>query len=315
MLCPKCQQPANKFGKTAAGQQRFRCKPCKTTFIDHDAKPLGSMRISFDKACMVIKMLMEGCSIRSTQRLSGVDRNTIMDLLIVAGERAKNLMESRIVDMKVDDVEVDEIWGFIGMKEKTRMHRYSLSENVGDAWCYIGFEANTKLILSWHLGKRTPEDTHCFMEKLQATVGQNRFQMTTDGYRPYPQAVRAVFGQTVNYAQLVKVYGHEADDSRRYSPPQIISIDKHVVIGEPSKDRICTSYIERQNLNIRLFTRRMTRLTNGFSKKWENHEAALTLYFAYYNFCWKHGTLKETPAMAAGLTDHQWTVEELLTSE
>jgi len=311
-LCPKCQQPTRKFGKDRKGNQRYQCKPCKLTVTDVPVNPLGEMRLPFVKAAQCIRMLMEGCSIRSTERITGVSRDTICSLLITAGEKAKDLMESRIVNVPVEDVEIDEIWSFVGMKEKTRLHRYSLSDNVGDSWCYVGFEANTKLILSWHLGKRTPEDTHCFMEKLQATVGEGRFQMTTDGYRPYPQAVRAVFGQTVNYAQLVKTYGHEADDSRRYSPPQIISIDKHVVIGEPSKDRICTSYVERQNLNIRLFIRRMTRLTNGFSKKWENHKAALTLYFAYYNFCWKHGTLKETPAMAAGLTDHRWTVEELL---
>jgi len=312
MLCHKCRQPASKFGKTAAGQQRFRCKPCKTTFIDHDAKPLGSMRIPFEKACMVLRMLMEGCSIRSTQRLSGVDKSTIIDLLLVAGERAKNLMESRIVDVKVNDVEVDEIWGFVGMKEKTRANFYSLSDNVGDAWCYIGFEANTKLVLSWHLGKRTPEDTYCFMEKLRETVADD-FQMTTDGFKPYPNAIRSVFGRTTNYAQLVKTYGL-SDDDRRYSPPAIVSIDKHVVIGEPNEDRICTSYVERNNLNVRMFVRRMTRLTNGFSKRWENHEAALTLFFAYNNFCRKHGTLKTTPAVAAGLTDHQWTVEELMTT-
>lgn len=310
MLCSKCQLPANKFGKTAAGQQRYCCKPCKITFIDHDAKPLGDMKLSMDKAVMVIKLLMEGCSIRSTERLSGVGRNTIMDLLIVAGERAKNLMESRIVNVKVDDVEVDEIWGFVGMKEKTRMCNYSMSDNVGDAWCYIGFEANTKLVLSWHLGKRTPEDTHCFMEKLRETVADD-FQMTTDGFKSYPQAIRSVFGRTTNYAQLVKTYGL-SDDDRRYSPPSIVSIDKHVVIGEPNEDRICTSYVERNNLNVRTFIRRMTRLTNGFSKKWDNHEAALTLFFAYSNFCRKHSTLKTTPAVAAGLTDHQWTVEELL---
>jgi len=138
--------------------------------------------------------------------------------------------------------------------------------------------------------------------------------LTADGYKPYPQAVRGVFGRTADYAQLVKNYG-ESDDVRRYSPPQIIRIDKKVVIGEPSKDRICTSYVERNNLNVRTFIRRMTRLTNGFSKKWEHHEAALALYFAYYNFCWKHGTLKETPAMASGLTDHRWTVEELLAAK
>jgi len=314
MLCSKCQYPAKKSGKTASGQQRYKCMACKVSFIDHDAKPLGDSRIPFEKATLCLKLLLEGTSIRSAERITGIHRDTIMGLLATAGEKAKCLLESRIVNMKVEDVEVDEIWGFVGMKQKTQEAMYPMSDiGYGDAWCWIGFEANTKLILSWHLGKRTPEDTYCFMEKLEATVDtSNRFQLTTDGYRPYPQAVRGVFGQSVNYAQLVKQYG-VSDDERRYSPAPIVSIDKRVIIGEPSKDRICTSYVERNNLNVRTFIRRMTRLSNGFSKKWENHEYALALYFAYYNFCWKHGTLKETPAMAAGLTDHRWTVEELLT--
>jgi len=242
MLCSKCQRPAKKSGKAASGQQRFKCMACKVSFIDHDAKPLGDSRIPMEKATLCLKLLLEGTSIRSTERITGIHRDTIMGLLITAGEKAKDLMESRIVNMPVEDVEIDEIWGFVGMKEKTRANYYSLSDNVGDSWCYVGFEANTKLILSWHLGKRTPQDTHCFMEKLQATVNDNRFQMTTDGYKPYPNAVRAVFGQTVNYAQLIKQYG-TSDDERRYSPAPIISIDKHVVIGEPSKDRICTSFV------------------------------------------------------------------------
>jgi len=313
MLCPRCQSPARKFGKDRKGNQRYQCKPCVFTFSETVRKPLGEMRISFDKAALCLKLLLEGTSIRSAERITGVHRDTIMGLLATVGEKAKDLLESRIVNMKVEDVEVDEIWGFVGMKQKTQETMYPMSDiGYGDAWCWIGFEANTKLVLSWHLGKRTPEDTYCFMEKLEATVDStSRFQLTTDGYKPYPQAVRGVFGQSVNYAQLVKQYG-ASDDERRYSPPAIVSIDKRVIIGEPSKDRICTSYVERNNLNVRTFVRRMTRLSNGFSKKWENHEAALALYFAYYNFCWKHGTLKETPAMAAGLTDHRWTVEELL---
>ncbi|MFO0813965.1 MAG: hypothetical protein U0796_12170 [Gemmatales bacterium] len=271
------------------------------------------MRLPLDKAVQCIKLLMEGCSIRSTERVTGVNRDTICNLIVTAGEKAKQLLESRIVNIKVEDVECDEIWGFVGMKEKTRMFQYPMSdEGYGDAWCYVGFESNTKLILSWHLGKRTPLDTQCFMEKLRETVADG-FQLTTDGFKPYPNAVHSVFGRTVDYAQLVKQYG-ESDDDRRYSPPSIIRIDKNVIIGQPAEDRVCTSYVERNNLSIRTFVRRMTRLTCAFSKKWENHEAALALYFAYYNFCWKHSTLKTTPAVAAGIATKQWTVEELLTA-
>lgn len=313
MLCTKCSAQLRRFGKDRNGNQRWQCKPCKLTVTDRAEKPLGAMRLAFDKAVPCIKQLMEGCSIRSTERITGVNRDTICNLIVTAGEKAKQLLESRIVDVPVRDVECDEIWGFVGMKEKTRLFQYPMSdEGYGDAWCFIGFESNTKLILSWHVGKRTPEDTHCFMEKLRETVADG-FQLTTDGFKPYPNAVHSVFGRTADYAQLIKQYG-ESDDDRRYSPPAIVRIDKRVVIGEPSEDRVCTSYVERNNLSIRTFVKRMTRLTCAFSKKWENHEAALALYFAYYNFCWKHSTLKMTPAMASGLTDHQWSVEELLKS-
>lgn len=310
MQCYKCEQSCRKFGKDRYGHQRWQCVQCYITFSDVPEKPLGEMRLPIPKATQCIKLLMEGCSIRSTERITGVHRDTICNLIVTAGEHAKEVLESRIVDMKVDDVEIDEIWGFVGMKEKTRNIRYPLSDEVGDAWCFIGFEANTKLILSWHLGKRTPIDTECFLEKVRATVADG-FQMTTDGFKPYPLAVSRVFGRTVNYGQLIKQYGL-SDDDRRYSPPAIVSIDKKVIIGNPNEDRICTSYIERNNLTIRTFVRRMTRLTCAFSKKWENHEAALCLFFAYYNFCRKHSTIKATPAMAAGLTVKPWTVEELL---
>ncbi len=312
MKCSTCEESCRKFGKDRYGHQRWQCRQCKTIFSEVPPKPLGEMRLPIPKAIQCVKLLMEGCSIRSTERVTGVHRDTICNLIITAGEHAKEVLESRIVDIEVNDVEVDEIWGFVGMKEKTRMFRYSLSDWVGDAWCFIGFEANTKLILSWHLGKRTPVDTECFLEKLRETVADG-FQLTSDGFKPYLQSVRRVFGNTVNYGQLIKSYG-ASDDERRYSPPTITSIDKKIFIGEPDRDRICTSYIERNNLNVRTFVRRMTRLTNGFSKKWENHEAALCLYFAYYNFCWKHSTLKATPAMASGLATKPWTVEELLTA-
>ena len=314
MLCPSCNGTPRKFGKDRNGNQRYQCKPCKQTYTDLPEKPLGAMRLPMEKAVFVLKLLLEGCSVRATCRLSGVSCDTVLALLVHAGEKAKDLMESRLVNVKADDVECDEIWGFVGCKQKTKEGLHPTKDEYGDAWCFIAFEANTKLVLSWHVGKRTPIDTECFMEKLQATVSSNRFQITTDGFKPYPNAIGSVFGNSVDYAQLIKTYG-KSEDERRYSPPQITDIEKNVVYGEPNDDRICTSYVERNNLNVRTFVRRMTRLTNGFSKKWENHEAALALFFAYSNFCRRHSTLRCTPAMAAGLTDHQWTIEELLKAE
>lgn len=315
MLCPQCGEPARKYGKDRQGHQRYQCTRCVSTFSDLPAKPLGAMRISMEKAVQCLKLLLEGCSVRSTERLTGLHRDTILSLMVLAGEKCKNLLESRVINMPVQDVEVDELWAFVKCKEKTRLRDYALSDSCGDVWCYYAFEANTKFILSWHVGKRSPIDTECFAEKLRETVASG-FQLTTDGYKPYPQAIASVFGRSVNYAVLVKNYGTaNTEDIRRYSPAPIVNIDKKAVIGSPDQDRVCTSYIERNNLNVRMQIRRMTRLTNAFSKKWENHEAAMALYFGYFNFCRKHGTIKTTPAMAAGLTDHPWTVEELLSAE
>ena len=183
----------------------------------------------------------------------------------------------------------------------------------GDAWCFVGIDRETKLVLAWHLGKRTPAATLCFAAKLRdATSG--RFQLSTDGFRPYQTAVPMVFGHGIDFAQLVKTYtrSNEEGAAARYSPGEVVTTHKVVLIGNPDDNRVCTSHAERQNLTMRMTLRRLTRLTNGHSKKWENHQAALALYFAYYNLCRVHTTLKSTPAAAAGLTDHTWSVDELL---
>lgn len=207
-------------------------------------------------------------------------------------------------------MECDEIWGFVGCKEKTRLSN-NYSEDFGDSYCFVGLESSTKLVLAWHLGKRPAEDTRQFSEKLShATSG--RFQLTTDGFRPYKTAIPQAFNGRVDFAQLIKEYAIPDGEERRYSPPEVVGIATVVCCGQPDPDRICTSYVERSNLTMRMTVRRLTRLTNAFSKKWENHEAALALYFAFYNYCRVHMMLKRTPAMEAGLTDQAWSVGELL---
>jgi len=204
----------------------------------------------------------------------------------------------------------------VGCKEKTR-ERNNYAEYFGDAYCFTAIERDTKLMIAWHLGKRSPQDTLLFAEKLsRATNG--RFQLTTDGFTPYRTAIPHTLGSRVDFAQLVKVYGFPEGEERRYSPPEVVSAVPTPRTGSPRTERICTSHIERSNLTIRMTVRRLTRLTNAFSKKWENHEAALALFFAFYNFCRPHMTLTEemgykcTPAMRSGLADHVWTVDELL---
>lgn len=312
MQCAKCgKDRVKRFGKDRHGHQRFRCLECGKTFIVTGPKLLGNMRISLDDAERCLSQLLEGSSIRSTSRLTGIDRDTVIALLVMIGERCKAWMERELVDVCVDEVQADEVWSFIFCKEK-HSQRMGYDGSTGDAYCFVGVERNTKLVVSWLLGKRSPECTQMFADKLKvATAG--RFQLSTDGWTPYQTAMPRTFGSRVNFGTIVKIYGKVGEgDQRRYSPPAIVEIKREHVWGNPDMNRVCTSHIERSNLSMRMSIRRMTRLTNGFSKKWENHEAAIALWFAFYNFCRRHMTLKTTPAVASGLTDHQWTIRELL---
>jgi IS1 family transposase len=268
------------------------------------------MYIPQDKAVLALQLLLEGNSIRSTERITNLDRNTIMSLLVRAGERCQTITVSKIVNLTVKDVEADEIWGFVQKKEGHK----SLEDGpeVGDAYCFVGMERRTKLVLAYHLGKRNKIATEAFMEKLRYATADSRFQFTTDGFRPYVDATHMILGNRVDFAQLIKVYGTPREGEQRYSPGEVVEAVPVRIYGSPDPTRICTSHIERQNLTIRMGMRRMTRLTNGFSKKWENLEAAYSLWFAYYNFCRVHKTLRVTPAMEAGITDHIWTIAELI---
>jgi len=267
------------------------------------------MYIPWDKALLALQLMLEGNSIRSTERITGLNRNTIMHVLVLAGERCEKLSEKMIRNVPVKDVQADEIWSFIGKKEKARED--GDDPTLGDAYCFVAIERDSKLVLAWHLGRRTARDTEAFVEKLnEATAGN--FQITTDGFRAYVDAVSMSLGTRVDFAQLIKVYRATPDGERRYSPAEVVSTEEVLVIGQPDPKKICTSHVERQNLTMRMQIRRFTRLTNGFSKKWENRYAALSLYFAYYNFVRIHSTIRVTPAMEAGLTDHVWTIEEML---
>ena len=316
MLCPFCETLARRFGRNRNGSQRYQCLACGRTFTDEATRPEDGRRLPFDQAIFCLRLLLEGTSIRSVERLTGIHRDTILSAFVDAGERCQRFLEETIRDVPVKDVQADEIWAFIGCKEKTR-ERNNYAEYFGDAYCFTAIERSTKVIIAWHLGKRSAEDTWLFAEKLyRATNG--RFQLTTDGFTPYRTAIPFTFGHRVDFAQLVKVYGYPDGDERRYSPPQVVEAVAIPRTGSPDESRICTSHVERSNLTIRMTVRRLTRLTNAFSKKWDNHEAALALFFAYYNFCRPRQTLTEemgyrcAPAMRAGLTDHVWTVAELL---
>jgi IS1 family transposase len=232
----------------------------------------------------------------------------------IAGRKCEALMLDRIQGLKVEDVECDDVWSYVGMKKKTKTLKGETSDELGDAWTFTAIERNSKLILAWHVGQRTPDDTLMFTEKIaHATAGS--FQISTDGFGPYRDAVVMSLGvQRVSFAQLIKIYRSNPMDETRYSPAECTGARKEVIMGSPDMDRLSTSHIERHNLSVRMENRRFTRLTNAFSKRWANHRAALALYFAYYNFCRMHKTLRCTPAMAAGVVEHVWTVKDLLTA-
>ncbi len=316
MTCPSCNGPSKKFGKDRKGNQRFRCQnqSCGKTFTGQER--VEGMYMPIEKAVLCVQLMVEGNSLRSVERITGVSMHTLLDLLVKTGQRCEQIMSEKIKGLHVRDVQADEMWGYVGMKEKTKKRQGNAESGLGDAWTFVAMESNTKLVIAWHLGRRGVKDTVDFTEKIyHATEG--RFQLTTDGFAAYPDAVAYSLGTRVDFAQLIKVYaqGPEGGGERRYSPAEVVKAMPTPVWGNPNPERISTSHVERQNLTVRMQVRRLTRLTNAFSKKWENLQAALALHFAYYNFCRIHKTLRCTPAMEAGITGHVWEIKELLPSE
>lgn len=309
-IAQDCTHPrSKKNGSTKCGTQRFKCLDCKKQFT-HSTATLGGMRIGTEKAAQIIAMLCEGLSIRATCRLADVAKDTVLELLLVVGQRCTSYLENVIVDQPVKDVSVDELWSFLGMKERTRKINSLPVGTVGDNYCYVGFERNTRLILAFHSGDRTHENGYTFVRKLQKACAKDRCQISSDGWKPYKHLIPNHF-PGCDYGMVIKIFGSNGD-STRYSPAKIIEMKLRTIAGNPDESRMNTSHSERFNLTIRMGMRRFTRLTNGFSKSAEHHEAALGLFFMHYNFCVKHGTIKTTPAIAGGLTDHKWTVAEML---
>lgn len=316
MNCPSCDAKAKKFGKHRNGLQRYRCVSCKKTFTEDHERPLGDMILAEEKAMSVLQHLVEGCSVRTTSRITGVHPRTILNLLSLAGERCEKLMTERIHGLRVKDVQCDELWGYVGMKEKTKTKKGKDDDaTLGDAWTFVGIERYSKLVLAWHLGHRTERDTVAFTEKLAAAT-DGSFQITTDGLGPYKDAIVLSLGaQGVNFAQLVKLYAANPESDTRYSPADCVGCKAVPVFGNPDPSKVSTSHAERQNLTMRMQMRRLTRLTNAFSKKWEKLHAMLALYFAWYNFYRVQMSLRVTPAMEAGVADHAWNIEELLRTQ
>jgi len=312
VTCPNCQNAVKKFGKHRNGLQRFRCLECGKTFTETHEKPVQGMTTPSDKALLALRLLVEGNSVRSVERTTDLHRDTILKLLVAVGEKCEKLMGRLIVNVPVKDVQCDEIWGYVQKKEAHKWPWEANEPGIGDAYCFVAIERHSKLILNFALGRRSQETTNVFIEGLRAATAPQRFQISADGFQPYITAISDTLADRCDFAQVIKVYAQPADGERRYSPAEVATTEKKSIIGSPSKSRACTSHVERQNLTIRMHMRRLTRLTNAFSKKWENLWAAYCLHFAYYNFCRIHTSLRVTPAMEAGITGRAWELSDLL---
>jgi IS1 family transposase len=258
----------------------------------------------------VIRCLVEGCSIRSTVRITGISKNTIQKLTRDMGEAALAYQDDKLRGITSNRIQCDEIWNFCYCKEKNVPDRMRGEPGVGSIWTWTALDAETKLILSWRLGARDAANANAFIMDVAERV-DNRFQLTTDGNNLYLDAVHDHFGPFIDYAMLVKMYGNVSEDGR-YSPAKCLGAKRKPIWGEPDKDHISTSYVERQNLNIRMGNRRYTRLTNAFSKKAEMLAYSVAVMFLYHNFVRVHQTLKTTPAVKAGIADRVWTIEDMV---
>jgi IS1 family transposase len=272
-------------------------------------------RLAVERRAQVIGSLVEGNSIRATVRMTGAAKNTITKLLVDIGEACASYQDEALRELPCTTIQADEIWSFCYAKQKNVPKEHKGTFGYGDVWTWTALCADTKLVPSWLVGERTVDDAWIFMTDLRGRLS-NRVQLTTDGYRPYLHAVDHAFaGDEIDYATLHKLFGPDPSEERRYSPPICIGTKAQVIQGDPDPEKISTSYVERQNLTMRMGMRRFTRLTNAFSKKVENLAHAVSLHYMHYNFARPHKTLSKpyptTPAMAAGVTDHVWSLKEI----
>ncbi|PZU61102.1 MAG: IS1 family transposase [Sphingobium sp.] len=269
-------------------------------------------KLTIEQRAKILHLLCEGMSIRAITRLTGASKNTVAKLLIDAGKACAAYHDANVRNVKAARVQVDEIWSFTYAKQKNVATAKDAPERAGDTWTWTALDADSKMIVSYLVGGRDAEYAMWFMDDLAARLA-NRVQLTSDGHRAYLEAVEGAFGADVDFAQLVKLYGSVGGKTSevRYSPAECTGIRKRTVEGKPDAAHISTSYVERQNLTMRMHMRRFTRLTNAFSKKVENHAHAVALHMMYYNFVRIHKTLRMTPAMAAGVTDRLWEIEDI----
>jgi IS1 family transposase len=268
-------------------------------------------RLTTEKRVAVVKALVEGCSIRATVRMTGVAKNTIVKLLVDLGAACTKHQDETLRNLPCKRLQCDEIWAFVGAKDKNVPADKQGQFGIGSVWTWTAIDADTKLVPSWLVSTRDAGAAFEFMHDVASRL-RGRVQLTTDGNTAYLSAVEDAFGANIDYAMLTKIYGVDPKDERQYSPPLCLGCEIKTVQGSPAPEHISTSYVERQNLSMRMSMRRFTRLTNGFSKKVENHAATVALYFMYYNFARVHQTLRVTPAQEIGLCSRVWSIEDIV---
>jgi IS1 family transposase len=268
-------------------------------------------KLNTEDRARIVAALVEGNSMRAVSRMTGIARNTINKLLVDLGEACSMYQDKAFRNLSCKRIQCDEIWSFVGCKEKN-LSAEKMAQGWGDVWTWVALDSETKLVPTWFVGERHAGAAYHFMHDLAERLA-HRVQLTTDGHGAYLSAVEDAFGANIDYAQLVKIYGAAPEGPQvRYSPAICMGARKGVISGNPDFKHVSTSHVERQNLTMRMSMRRFTRLTNGFSKKVENHEYMLALHYMYYNFCRIHQTLRVTPAMEASVSDHVWSLDEVI---
>jgi transposase-like protein/IS1 family transposase len=277
VTCHNCRIECKRHGRDRRGNQRYQCRQCSKTFLEAQEKPLEGMYLPVEKAEMVLRLLLEGNSVSSVERVTGIHHGTILKLLVLVGEKCERIMAEKIRNVAVRDVEADEVWSFIGKKQKRV--RPEDDQNMSDCYTFVAIERHSKLVLNIAMGKRDQSTTDVFIEGVRHATARAHFQFTTDGFAPYKSAITTTLHDRCDFAQLIKVYRAAPEGERRYSPAEVESVEVVPVMGRPDPERICTSIVERSNLSLRMGMRRFTRLTNAFSKKWENHWASVALWY------------------------------------
>jgi transposase-like protein/IS1 family transposase len=319
VTCHCCSSECKKSGRFQNKNrivQRYCCTRCNKTFSE--SQPLDGLRVDFQKACQVVNLLCEGMGIRAISRFTGLNQETVLNVLETAGQKAARLLDEKIRNVRVEQVQADELYCFVGCKQQNTIEGET---ERGQFFTFLSIDKASKLIINWRTAKRTQENAVAFLTDLKGRI-QNRFQLTTDGWKPYcgrTGAVKQVFGNMVDYATETKHFA--AENPRlsvrpglwKFNSKTVVSLQRRKKIGEPDMNQATTCHCERTNLSVRLFSRRFTRLTLGYSKKLPNLRLAVALFIAHFNFCRIHSTNKQTPAQAAGLTNHTWTIKELLT--